>query len=223
MKTQLMLLASGLVFLAMIGDARGGVIITPAAGFGITWDGNQGDNLGGPVPDNAALASNGGVPVASSPSPHFPTHAIVKLNDGIYGNSNSHINGAVPSPAWSGVILPSDLFITSVAFGRDNLGTFSDRSLGIYTMQFTTNGGTSWTDIGTLDYSASGGFSQGLRHEYEISQGGGPVNGDGIRLLLSSSAIAIDEIEIYGSVIPEPSSLALLALGLIGLLLRRRR
>ena len=210
------------------------------------------------APDNAALASNGGVAIGSSESPFVPTHQIVNLNDGFYGNNRSHINSANPAPAFSGVLLPTVSEIRSFAFGRDNGngnwddtmsppgndacgGQCDDRwglpgaglgaPAGTYTVQLTNNGGTSWFDIGTLAYDGVGGdiapggaFTPWLRHEYEVSDAaGGPILANGLRLVLPGPAdnVAIDEIEIY--LVPEPSGISLLGLGLLGFFLRRRR
>ena len=248
--------------LALPLTAQAGVTILPAAGFGITWDGNDGaffnaDPALAVAPNNAALASNGGVPIAASESAFTPTHAIAKLNDGFYGNGNSHINNTAPAPAWSGVLLGSTLPVTSIAFGRDNGNGNWDDTLsppgndacggqcddrwgaggaglgapaGTYDLQFTADGGVNWNSIGLLTYDGIGGdiapggtFTPWLRHEYGISQGGGPVLANGIRLILPGAAnnVAIDEIEVFA--VPEPSGLALLGLGMAGLFLRRRR
>jgi len=136
-----------------------------------------------------------------------------------------------------------------VAWGRDNGsgafddsspggdccgGQVDDRFAGLYTLQFTANGGTDWTTVGTLDYGANddvvpgGDFTGYFRHEYGVStDSGGPIVANGIRLLVPGIGLGggtdIDEIEVYGSVIPEPSSAVLLGLGVLGFLLRRRR
>jgi len=214
--------------------------ITPAAGFTTTWDGNDGDHFdenpppdGAVVPDNLALATNGGLPFASSPSPHFPTHDIPKLNDGFYGNSNSHINGPVPSPQFFGIALPGPTALSAIAWGRDNGngafddsfggsdlcgGQCDDRSVGTYTLQFTTvaepdelTPDGDWTEVAQFNYTgllgtddAPGGFfTEWLRHQYEIGgDGGAPIMATGVRILVSDVLIAIDEIELYG--VPEP-------------------
>ena len=68
--------------LAATATSHAGVTIMPAAGFNITWDGNDGaffdQNVppgGATVPNNAALASNGGIPIAASESAFLPTHS----------------------------------------------------------------------------------------------------------------------------------------------------
>ena len=189
MKNLLLLTLLGPAIALTSGTTQAGVTIVPAPGFTITWDGNDGDHFdatppadGAMAPDNLALNSNGGVAIGSAESQFVPTHAIAKLNDGFYGNSNSHINGPGVSPAWSGILLPATFEISSFAFGRDNgNGAFDDSfggtdacggqcndrwgaggiglggSPGVYTVQLTTDGGGSWFSIGELTYDPVGG------------------------------------------------------------------
>jgi len=184
--------------------------ITPAAGFNAIWDGNDGDFFdsisppdGAKVPDNLALAANGGIPFASSESPFSPPHAIANLNDGLYGNANSHINGEGIEPAFMGVAFPSAVQVSALAWGRDNgngaingsdpgtdvgNGQLSDRVLGNYSLQFTTVASPDadtpdeeWTTIADFNYTGGIGtdnvvgelFTEWLRHQYEISATGG--------------------------------------------------
>jgi hypothetical protein len=231
-----------------------GVTIVPASGYSITYDGNDGDFFdaaappgGAMAPNNAALASNGGVPFASAPvSLHTPPHAVVNLNDGFYGNTNSHINGQGTGPGNMGVMLAQAHNITAFAFGRDNGngafddsasgtdccgGQLDDRVLGLYDIEFTADGGSNWTSVGTItldgadiDATPGGLFTPWFRHEYGVGLGGGgPIVGDGIRIVVPDLGTAIDEIEVYGTVVPEPSGAVLFGLGLFGLFLRRRR
>jgi len=188
--------------------------ITPAAGFSASWDGIRGDFQNSPVPDNLALASNGGIPFASNPSPHAPTHQIVQLNDGGYGNSFSHINGGGPNPGHMGIALPELSLLTGIAWGRDNFGAFSDRNLGTYTVQFTavqapdeSTPDEDWTTIADFAY---GPAPEALRHQYEIgTSGGGSIAATGVRIVLSNHNICIDEIELFGGAAPPPFGLRL--------------
>ncbi len=87
--------------------------------------------------------------------------------------------------------------------------------------------------MGTVNYTAvndagpGGEFTGYLRHEFSVQAGGGPVLASGIRLLVPSTGLgggtAIDEIEIYGSAVPEPSTYALVATAIFGLAAIRRR
>lgn len=251
MKHSIFLLA---VSAALTTAASAGVVIVPASGFDITWNGNDGTHFdstpppgGAVVPNNFALASNGGMSFTSSdlgPQLSIPFHVAANLNDGFYGNANSWISAdSDPGPqAFGGVLLGSTINLTSVAWGRDNGndggdccgGQLSDRTLGVYTLQFTADNGQNWTTIGTLDYQSNddtvlgGGFTSHFRHEYGVSlAGGAPIAADGVRILVPAAGLgagtAIDEIEIYGTQIPEPSSLLLALVGLCGFLVRRRR
>jgi hypothetical protein len=135
------------------------VVITPADGFTITWDGNNGgfsspDSGAGPS-NNVALASNGAIPIGSSELAYQGTrHFITNINDGLYGNEKSWIsaNGiggnSDPDP-WIGVAFANTVLMTNIAWGRDNGdnnattdpgcgGTCVDRAIGTYTLQYTT-------------------------------------------------------------------------------------
>ena len=122
-------------------------------------------------------------------------------------------------------------------------GQLDDRNLGIYTIQYTAvaspNGSTAntglaatgWQTIGTLNYLSSednapgGGFTAHLRHEYGLGDG---LQATGFRLLVPGTGVgaggtAIDEIELYGSPVPEPAAAFGLLSGLAAMALRRRR
>jgi hypothetical protein len=213
-----------------------GLTTTSAPGFSVGWNGNDGVNFGAGVPNNIALAANGSSAFSSGdlgPQLGIPFHIAPNVNDGIYGNGNSWIGGdGAPAPFHAGVMLPGLFEVTSIAWGRDNLaGTFGDRSLGTYTIERTLDGST-WEALGTVtlnfsdDSVAGGGVTTILRHEFDLSDGDGGVLATGIRLLVPGTGLgagtAIDEIEIYGTLIPEPST-GLLFLAGAGLLLRRRR
>ncbi len=242
--------------------SQAGVTLIPSPGFEIAWDGNDGALFdpnpppgGAVVPSNLALVGNGGTSFSSSdlgPQLGVGFHIAANLNDGIYGNSNSWISGdADPggAPAEAGVTLGGLVNLTSIAFGRDNGngafdnssagsdacgGQCNDRSLGIYTLQFTADGGMNWTDIGMLNYASDddlvpgGGFTSYFRHEYEVSlTGGAPIVANGVRIVVPQFGLgvgtAIDEIEVYGTPVPEPTGAALLLLALAVPALRRRR
>ena len=238
------------------------LVITPAAGFTISWDGNDGAGFNpaspAPVPDNLALASNGATPFSSGelgPELGIGFHRNVNINDGLYGNSNSWIGASNDTaPFFVGVDLGGLSNVTSVAWGRDNGngafddsdpgtdccgGQADDRSLGVYEIQVTTDANpgpdSQWTAVGTLDYRSSvdvilgGGFTTYFRHEFDIAtDGGGSVLATGVRVLVPASGLggggtAIDELEVYASQIPEPTSVVLALLAAIGMLTVGRR
>ncbi len=223
------------------------IAIVSTPGFSVSWNGNDGDNFSaaGAVPNNLALATNGAVPFSSGdlgPQIGVPFHRALNLNDGRYGNANSWIGGdGDPGPFHAGVMLGDLYEITSIAWGRDNGldaangdccgGQLTDRSLGSYTIQRTLDG-ILWDTVGTVAYNydqdaaLGGGFTSSFRHQFELTDGNGGIEARGLRILVPSTGIgggtAVDEIELYGSPVPEPGSAALL-LGGLGVLAGRRR
>lgn len=163
------------------------------------------------------------------------THYIVNVNDGVYGNSSSWI-GLVEDDtmfgSWVGVRFSSAQTIASLAFGRDNLGGFSDRATGsAYLFQYSSDAsvnsnpaGAVWTSFGTLDYLNSPPTDPSYRHLYNINTPLTDVYA--IRIYTASGLLdgnAIDEIELYATAatpVPEPSTYAtlagVLALAMIG-------
>ncbi len=222
------------------------VMITPATGFSIGWNGNDGDYSGpapAPVPDNLALASNGASAFTSSdlgPQLGIGFHRAVNVNDGLYGNGNSWIGGdenpfAAP---FAGVNLGSVQPVSRIAWGRDNAGGFSDRWQGTYSVEytqldnvdantpFTDDPTTGWASMGAIELTSSsvndgpgGEFTGYLRHEFEVAMNGGPVMASGIRLVVPATGLGGGTAidELEVYAIPEPST-ALLA-GWAGLLL----
>ncbi len=140
----------------------------------------------------------------------YPIHNYVGLTDGVYGNNNSWI-GNSGSPGYAGVSFGGLFSVNSIAFGRDNTGTFSDRTLGTYTLQFTRvatpgsatlvtgNPDTGWANIGTLNYQSAGTglfASPSRRHRFTFT----PVDATGIRLVVPGTGLGagtcLDELEV---------------------------
>ncbi len=132
----------------------------------------------------------------------YGIHFIHHLNDATYGNSNSWIGADGTAPI-AGISLGDAKTVSSIAWGRDNTGQYSDRSLGTYQIQYTTavnpdasTPDSSWTTIGTVTYDGSTP-SVGLRHQYGFNA----VTATGIRLVVPGSGMAngtcIDELELY--------------------------
>jgi hypothetical protein len=206
------------------------VVITPAAGYTITWDGNNGgfsspEADAGPA-DNVALATHGTVAFGSTEL-DFGVHFFRNVNDGRYGNSSSWIaNFTIPDPApFIGLRFASTVEITSIAWGRDNGnttesacgGTCTDRAVGAYTLQYTAvsspdasteetgDAATGWISIGTIEYLPGAddvNFTAHLRHRFEVAHGGQAIAATGIRIKVSSSTMAIDELEV--NPLPDP-------------------
>lgn len=157
-------------------DPPSPIMINNAAGYQITWDGNEADFFdeevppdGAIVPDNLALASEGSTPFSSSdlgPEIGVDFHLAENLNDGFYGNANSWIGGNTNPFApdiFAGVAFEEATSIDRIAWGRDNGNDFTDacggqcedRSLGTYTIQFTQ------VDSPNEDTEATGDASTG--------------------------------------------------------------
>src|SRR5690606_13590265 len=83
------------------------VVISPSAGFSITWDGNDGDNFNAanPAPVPANLATGAGATPFASSELGLGIHLTSTLNDGLYGNSNSWIGNDVPGTPFAGINL----------------------------------------------------------------------------------------------------------------------
>ena len=140
----------------------------------------------------------------------FPIHDFSHLNDGIYGNANSWI-GNSGSPGFAGIALGGLFTVNGIAFGRDNTGQSTDRSVGAYTLQYTRvatpatstpvtgDPSTGWAPIGKITYQATGTglfTSASLRHRFSFD----PVDATGIRLLVPATGLGsgtcIDELEV---------------------------
>ena len=110
------------------------------------------------------------------------------------------------APGYAGVRFGGQFAINSIAFGRDNTLTYSDRTLGLYTLQFTRvaspgtgttvtgNPDTGWANVGTLNYQSVGTglfANPSRRHRFTFT----PVDATGIRLLVPGGT-CIDELEV---------------------------
>jgi len=205
------------------------VEITPMPGFAVSWDGNDGDSSTpaspAPVPVNDASTNRGAVAFTSSdlgPVIGVAWHRALNLNDGFYGNSHSWIPnfiGGDPAP-FAGLKFAQPLVLKNIAWGRDNgdaaEGSFTDRALGLYTLQFTTvpNPGVAtpeacgpfpslgWVTVATINYVGDdpARFNSYLRHRFDVSQSGRPLVATGIRLKVPNSSSAIDEIEVNANI-----------------------
>ncbi len=127
-------------------------------------------------------------------------HAIANVNNGSFGIFSTWIGDSANS--FVGVAFGGGVTLDRIALGRDNTAVVGDRTLGRYTLQYTTVASpgaatpeANWTTIGTLDYQSAGGArfaSPALRHLFGFPS----VTATGIRVLTPSGA-AIDELEFY--------------------------
>ena len=144
----------------------------------------------------------------------LPQHKIPNVRDAIYGNDSSWIGDSLNS--FIGVSLgATPVSVGQIAFGRDNTGTFFDRTAGTYTIQYTTTPNptaatpdTAWVTIGTITQGAgdAGAFAASRRHAFNFA----PVNATGVRIIAPGSSFgsgaAIDELEL-AAFAPAPLSL----------------
>ncbi len=147
------------------------------------------------LPGNLAPA---GTAFAKDVLPGGGPHTIPHLNDATYGNANSWISNSAGS--FAGISLgATPVAVNRIAFGRDNLGSFGDRAVDLYTIQYTTEANpnettTAWTDIGTVDYREGGLVvaNPALRHAFSFPT----VNATGFRIVTLADGICIDELEL---------------------------
>ncbi len=137
-----------------------------------------------------------------------PAHTVPNVSNGIYGNASSWIGGSYIGLSWGN----AGRTIQSIAFGRDNTGTFADRSDGTYTLQYTTSDltalplpgsgvtagvvgaaadGAGWVSAGTISLTGSA-----ARNRFDLPFSLSGVTG--LRLIAPNGA-AIDEFEAYNS------------------------
>ncbi len=150
--------------------------------------------VGGSVPFNLALGRT-----AFAKDFLGAPHLIPTLNDGVYGNANGWIGNSPNS--FVGINLgATPVEVNRVAFGRDHKGSFIDRTIGTYTLQYTTTANPDaatldWHTIGAVTYTADF-TNRARRNVYAFP----PVMATGIRLLTAAGEfpLGIDELEIHG-------------------------
>lgn len=203
----------------------------------------------GPTAFASALINAGGFAVHQIPHLNDGNYSNSRSWIGGFGgenNTNINVQGVgVVSGTYAGIDLKGGFNLTSFAFGSDNgnflsangapfdgnensagpdTGSYHDRTAGGYYIQVTTNATPSsapdsaWTTVGGV--GLTGDFGDSYRHLFNITGG---ATATGFRIVLDNGGNRIDEIELYGSPIPEPATMALSAIGFGGMLLSRRR
>lgn len=161
----------------------------------------------------------------------LPQHKIPNVRDGVFGNGNSWIGDSLNSFVglnFGAAVVP----VNHVAWGRDNTGTFGDRTAGIYTLHYTQvpspgaglgvtgDPATGWATIGSVNYvyqgnndtgspgnDATGPIGQSRRHAWNFPS----LSATGIRLTAPGSSFAngaaIDELEAFSTPFSAPISL----------------
>ena len=189
-----------------------------------------------------AYSGNGATPFAIDVITGYAAHTIAHLDDGNYGNNFSWIgdtgraisayntnttNVDSLNTGFAGIDLPGVVpyFLGSFAFGRANNvnDSYGDRDAGTYYVQ-TTNVANpnaltpdaAWTTIGVITNDGNSGDQ--VRHLFTINS---VVVATGLRIVVPAVGLGggtdIDEIEIFGTLVPEPSSFVLAGLGAVGL------
>ena len=131
------------MFGLMINQVRSASAQLIVSGGGLTLV-EEGGPAGGIVPMNLATGTTAFASSDLGPELGVSFHVATNLNDQLYGNFNSWIGGDT-NPFNPEVFAGIDLGgltanVQSIAFGRDNLGTFNDRVQGLYTLQYTQTG-----------------------------------------------------------------------------------
>ncbi len=152
--------------------------------------------------DVAADMALSGTAFAKDVIPGYAAHTIPHLNDGAIGNNNSWIGNTANS--FCGISFATARPMGRIAFARDNTGTYTDRTFGGYTVQYTSVASptastpdASWTTIGVINIDGSFALPS-QRHVYEFAA----VTATGLRILTPNGA-CIDELEIYAPVNPD--------------------
>ena len=146
----------------------------------------------------------------------IPSHKFPNVRDGVFGNGNSWIGDSLNS--FVGLNFGTTAVpVNHVAWGRDNTGTFGDRTIGTYTLHYTSvpspgaglgitgDPATGWATIGSLTYvyqgndDAASPIAMSRRHAWTFPS----VNATGIRLTAPGSSFtdgaAIDELEAFSA------------------------
>lgn len=154
--------------------------------------------------DRAADVALSATVFASSTIPGYVYHQAELVNDGRYGNTNSWIHGSttVNGKQFIGLVFREPVAVASVAWGRDNLGSYDDRWRGTYTVQVTAENDidantpdSAWTTVDTVTGAGP------RRHEYSFNAA---IESTALRVVVNSelTAICIDELEVYAGTPP---------------------
>ncbi len=156
-------------------------------------------------------------------------HNALFVNDGNYGNGRSWIG--VGANQWLKIDLGLVRTIDRITFGRDRLtGVFDDRDPGrfwidtalsdaVYANGDAANDGTEYINV--VDSVAAWNISSPQTVVVDFDTG--PITARYIKMTFNWSGAAIDEVEVFGAAVPEPTTIALLILGLAGIGFSRRK
>ena len=121
-------------------------------------------------------------------------------------------------------------------FGAINGNPYVAAALVVPQLQSTTDGGVTWTDISPSGYTDDyigqlTGLTPGSHYQTTFTLDSTLTDIDGIRLIGTTGGagsggngfLGANEMEVNGTVVPEPSTWAMMAAGVTSLLLFRRR
>jgi PEP-CTERM motif len=180
----------------------------------------------------AYVGSTGTAAVASSVlASHDPFHDETGINDGSYGNGSSWI-GNTPN-SWLKIDLGVAAIIDQILFGRYRMGTCcNDRQAGSFSIAAAltdnvfSNGDTTNDDLeySTIVPTNSVSYPSGQTVKVDFTTGTPEIiTARYLKLTFANSGTAIDEVEVFGTTVPAPATLALFGLGLAGLGWSRRK
>lgn len=197
-----------------------------------TFSSPQGDKQAYDSSGNIAL--NDSVVVSNTiPNSFSSIHDKNFIVDGFYGNGSSWIDSLSGSGggSWLKIDLGASYLMDSLSFGRDRLGNFEDRDPGQFTIQTSLfdavfadgNIADDASEYTTIVDSSALGFSGIISGNDTILSSFTAVEARFILMTFANANAAIDEVEITGVAVPEPSIISLFGAGILGLGFARRR